>query len=269
MSESNTCAIAGPCIHPLHRPLCQDRKGLPTMNTTTDAPAKPQLVPFDEAIPSPLKVNGTSKRRKTKIVTGDARSMPLDDDVADLIVTSPPYWRKRDYGVADQIGQESTPQGYVDAMMDCLTEWARVLRPTGSVFLNVGDTFHKKSLVGIPGRLEAAAHDAGWIIRNRIIWAKTGGMPEAVKNRLAARHEYVIHLVRQDNYYYDLFGLLARVWQRNQSRGRLVVQPRALHGRASRPLPDRDRPTRHLAGLPDRGLHSVRRTTPPSCGAHL
>src|SRR5690606_58499 len=78
-------------------------------------------------------------------------------------------------------------------------------RPTGSVFLNVGDSFHKRSLVGIPGRLEAAAIDAGWIVRNRIIWTKDGGMPESVKNRLANRHEYIIHLVRQHNYYYDLF----------------------------------------------------------------
>ena len=89
--------------------------------------------------------------------------------------------------------------------MDCLKEWRRVLRPTGSVFLNVGDTFHNKSLAGIPGRIEAAAGDDKWLIRNRIIWTKNGGMPEAVKNRLAGRHEYIIHLA-VNGYYYDLFG---------------------------------------------------------------
>ena len=99
-----------------------------------------------------------------QIVTGDARSTGLKDDSVDLVVTSPPYWQKRDYGHDDQIGQESTPQGYVSAMMECLAEWKRVLRPTGSVFLNVGDTYHKKSLVGIPGRIEAAAVDAGWLV---------------------------------------------------------------------------------------------------------
>ena len=140
-----------------------------------------------------------------QIVTGDARSTGLKDDSVDLVVTSPPYWQKRDYGHDDQIGQESTPQGYVSAMMECLAEWKRVLRPTGSVFLNVGDTYHKKSLVGIPGRIEAAAVDAGWLVRNRIIWTKDGGMPEPAKNRLANRHEYVIHLAPKQSYYYDLY----------------------------------------------------------------
>lgn len=138
------------------------------------------------------------------IVTGDARETGLAADSVDLVVTSPPYWQKRDYGHVDQIGQESTPQGYVSALMGCLDEWKRVLRPTGSVFLNVGDTYYKKSLVGIPGRIEAAAVDNGWLIRNRIIWTKDVGMPEPAKNRLANRHEYVIHLAPKSSYYYDL-----------------------------------------------------------------
>lgn len=140
----------------------------------------------------------------TTMITGDARDIPIDSNSVDLVVTSPPYWQKRDYGHDDQLGLESTPAGYVSAIMDCLTEWKRVLRPTGSVFLNVGDTYHKRSLVGIPGRLEAAAVDNGWIVRNRIIWAKTGGMPDPARNRLANRHEYIIHLAPRQGYYYDL-----------------------------------------------------------------
>ena len=141
-----------------------------------------------------------------RIVNGDARKTGLTDGSVDLVVTSPPYWQKRDYGHPDQIGLESTPQAYVSALMECLTEWKRVLRPTGSVFLNVGDTYYRRSLVGIPGRLEAAAVDNGWMIRNRIIWTKDGGMPEPARNRLANRHEYVIHLALKPNYYYDLTG---------------------------------------------------------------
>ena len=137
---------------------------------------------------------------------GDARDIPLADCSADLVATSPPYWRKRDYGVEDQIGQEATPNEYVEAMLECLSEWRRVLRPTGSVFLNIGDTFHNRSLAGIPARVEAAAADDGWIIRNRIIWAKDSGMPDPAKNRLASRHEYIIHLAISHDYYYDLFG---------------------------------------------------------------
>lgn len=60
---------------------------------------------------------------------GDARHLPLDDDTIDLIATSPPYWKKRDYGLKDQIGQEPTAQAYTDCIIDCLREWRRVLRP--------------------------------------------------------------------------------------------------------------------------------------------
>jgi DNA modification methylase len=142
----------------------------------------------------------------TKVVVGDARDTGLPNDSVDLIVTSPPYWQKRDYEHQDQIGQEPTPQAYVEAMMDCLDEWKRVLRPTGSIFLNVGDTYHNRSLMGIPGLLEFDAVQRGWLIRNRIIWTKDGGMPEPAKNRLANRHEYIIHLALRSNYYYDLFA---------------------------------------------------------------
>lgn len=141
-----------------------------------------------------------------EVINGDAREIPVPDDSVDLVVTSPPYWQKRDYGVENQIGQERTVVEYVDAMVDCLREWRRLLRPTGSVFLNIGDSFHNRNLAGVPGRVETAAIDDGWIIRNRIIWAKDTGMPEPAQNRLANRYEYVIHLVSKHDYYYDLFG---------------------------------------------------------------
>lgn len=140
------------------------------------------------------------------VIDGDARHIPHPDSTVDLVVTSPPYWRKRDYGLEGQIGQESSAGEYVDAIVDCLKEWRRLLRATGSVFLNIGDTFHNRSLAGIPARVEAAAADDGWIIRNRIIWAKDRGMPEPADNRLANRHEYIIHFVVDHDYYYDLFG---------------------------------------------------------------
>ena len=141
-----------------------------------------------------------------RVIKGDARAIPLADGTVDLVVTSPPYWRKRDYGFKGQIGQEPSAAAYVEAVMACLAEWRRLLRPTGSVFLNIGDTFHERSLAGIPGRIEAAAGDDEWIVRNRIIWSKDGGMPEPARNRLANRHEYVLHLAVKSSYYYDLFG---------------------------------------------------------------
>lgn len=161
------------------------------------------------------------------VITGDARHIPIPDASVDLVVTSPPYWKKRDYGVKGQIGQESSAAEYVQSMLACLREWKRVLRPTGSVFLNLGDTFDKRSLAGIPGRVETAALDDGWVIRNRIIWAKDRGMPEPAQNRLANRHEYIIHLALGPDYYYDLFGYSQElhnganpgdVWQFNPER---------------------------------------------------
>lgn len=137
---------------------------------------------------------------------GDARSTGLPDNSVDLVVTSPPYWNKRDYGHTDQIGLEPTPDAYVESIMDCLAEWRRVLRPHGSIFLNVGDTYFNKSLLGIPGQIEWQAAKNKWLIRNRIIWAKESGMPDPVKNRLANRHEYVIHMTHRPDYYYDLVG---------------------------------------------------------------
>lgn len=129
----------------------------------------------------------------------------IPDKCIDLIVTSPPYWNKRDYGVAGQIGQEPTAAIYVEAIVGAMGSWKRVLRPTGSVFLNIGDTYANKSLQGIPSLVENAARNAGWAVRNRIIWVKKGGMPEPAKDRLASRHEYILHFAL-NGYYYDLFG---------------------------------------------------------------
>lgn len=175
---------------------------------------------------------------------GDARHTGLPDDSVDLIVTSPPYWNKRDYGHNDQIGLEPTADGYVASIMECLAEWKRVLRPHGSVFLNVGDTYFNKSLLGIPGQIEWQAAKGDWLIRNRIIWAKESGMPDPVKNRLANRHEYVIHLTYKPTYYYDLVGYSSEfgnganpgdVWTINPERNmgqHLAPFPRELVRRA-------------------------------------
>lgn len=168
---------------------------------------------------------------------GDARATGLHDHSVDLIVTSPPYWNKRDYGHEDQIGLEATPDAYVSSIMECLKEWKRVLRPTGSVFLNVGDTYYNKSLVGIPGRVEFKAVDDGWLVRNRIIWAKDGGMPDPVKNRLANRHEYVIHLTPKPGYYYDLLGYAENMGNGANPGDVWTIQPERNMGKHLAPYP--------------------------------
>lgn len=143
----------------------------------------------------------------TKKISGDARHVPLLAGEADVVITSPPYWLKRDYGVEGQIGQEATPEGFVGSLVDCMEGWKNILPKWGSVFINIGDTYHKGSLANTPGRLEFAAHSAGWTVRNRIIWVKDAGMPDPAKDRLKSRHEYIIHFTQQRrDYYYDQYG---------------------------------------------------------------
>ena len=148
---------------------------------------------------------------RSDIHEGDARDLSfLPEKSIDLIVTSPPYWLRRDYGHAEQLGQESTPEAYIEALIDILNGWSHVLRPHASVFLNLGDSYHKSFLVGIPARFELAAREAGWQVVNHIIWAKSVGRPEPVAYRLASRHESVFHLTRADNasdIYFDLYAL--------------------------------------------------------------
>lgn len=140
-----------------------------------------------------------------KLIEADARDIPLEDDSVDLVVTSPPYWQKRDYGFEEQIGQEDTPEEFARTIGDCMDEWGRVLKDTGSVFLNIGDTYEKRSLVGVPGKLEEELRGRGWLLRNRLVWTKEGGMPDPAKNRLANRHEFILHLTKNNDYHYDLF----------------------------------------------------------------
>ncbi len=145
-----------------------------------------------------------------KIYESDARQLRgISENHVDLVVTSPPYWRKRDYGFEGQIGQEKNSEEYVASIIAAMAEWRRVLRPSGSIFLNIGDTYWQKSLQGIPSLIEASARKAEWILRNRIIWVKEGGMPDPVRDRLASRHEYILHFAA-NGYYYDLFGYAAR-----------------------------------------------------------
>jgi len=128
----------------------------------------------------------------------------------DLVVTSPPYWRRRDYGHPEQLGQERTPEAYVEALVGALDGWARLLRPHASVFLNLGDTYKDGFLVGIPARFEVAAREAGWKVANHVVWAKDNGLPEPRPYRLANRHESVFHLTRSASatgYFFDLYAL--------------------------------------------------------------
>jgi len=136
----------------------------------------------------------------------DARDLPIPDNSADLIFTSPPYWKKRDYGMEDQIGQEPTPHEYVESLMECFEEWERVLRSSGTILLNIGDTYKNKSRAGVPWKLAQAASDRNWRVRSEIVWHKPGGIPNPATDRLNTRHEYIFHFTPKYDYYFDKFG---------------------------------------------------------------
>ena len=171
-------------------------------------------VKTDGAIASTRASRGSARLVEPAFVVsrfGDARSLPLKPGDADLVVTSPPYWLKRDYGVANQIGQEPIADEYVSNLVACMEDWKRVLPAWGSVFINLGDTYHRGSLAGAPARLEVAAQKSGWVLRNRIVWVKDAGMPDPAKDRLKNRHEYIFHFVplvprHRRHYYYDQLG---------------------------------------------------------------
>jgi DNA modification methylase len=129
------------------------------------------------------------------------RRMP--DGLVQTCVTSPPYFGLRDYGHAGQIGLEPTPEEFVAKLVTVFREVKRVLRDDGVVFLNLGDSFGGKQLLGIPFRVAFALQADGWILRSDIVWSKPNCMPESVKDRPTKAHEYVFLLSKQGRYFYD------------------------------------------------------------------
>lgn len=128
----------------------------------------------------------------------------IPSNSVDCIVTSPPYFGQRDYGVSGQIGNEKTPSEYINNLTAIFSECRRVLKESGSLWLNLGDKYDKGNLLGMPWRVAIALQDDGWILRNDIIWHKPNAMPHSAKNRLTTDHEYIFFFTKTNNgYYYD------------------------------------------------------------------
>ncbi len=167
---------------------------------------------------------------------GDVRDVlaALEPGSVDCCVTSPPYWGLRDYGSEGQIGLEATPEEYVAAMVDVFRGVRRALADTGTLWLNLGDSYaghnlngwrdgneaknggvsnkngvgyvagmKPKDMVGIPWRVAFALQADGWYLRSDIIWAKPNPMPESVTDRPTKAHEYVFLLSKQPRYWFD------------------------------------------------------------------
>lgn len=172
-----------------------------------------------------------------QIITGDCREVlrTLPNDSVHCVVTSPPYWGLRDYGMAAQIGLEPSPEGFVREMVGLFHEVHRVLRSDGTLWLNLGDSYmgggrgggaenckqrtnvgsldaapnqrvigyKQKDLVGVPWMVAFALRADGWWLRQDIIWSKPNPMPESVTDRCTKAHEYLFMLSKSERYYYD------------------------------------------------------------------
>lgn len=149
------------------------------------------------------------------IYHGDATEVlaRFPDNSIDCCVTSPPYFGMRDYGCEGQIGLEPTPQSYIARLVEVFDEVWRVLKPTGTFWLNIGDTYapnrkiadtiKAKDLMGIPWALAFALRNTGWYLRQDIIWAKNNPTPESVKDRCTKSHEHVFLLTKSSVYHFD------------------------------------------------------------------
>jgi DNA modification methylase len=178
-----------------------------------------------------------------KIIQGDCIEVlkTLPDGIINTVITSPPYYGLRDYGIDGQFGLEETPEAYVGKLVELFREIRRVLRDDGTLWLNLGDSYTSsgiksgvsnntsstlqggkstqtaassvkgkfyydtkpKDLIGIPWRVAFALQSDGWYLRQDIIWHKPNPMPESVTDRCTKSHEYIFLLSKSQKYYFD------------------------------------------------------------------
>lgn len=173
------------------------------------------------------------------VVQGDAANLHLPDNSVDLVITSPPYFALRSYRdggshLVNQIGAEATPAEYISTLLTCTKEWMRVLKPSGSLWVNLGDKYNAynggrgdgtiqkndraplvargngldvknmrtKTLIGLPWRYAIGCIDSlGLILRAEVIWSKPNGLPESVTDRVRRSHETWFHFTMQPRYH--------------------------------------------------------------------
>ena len=129
----------------------------------------------------------------------------LKNNSIKCVITSPPYYKARNYGNTDQIGLEETPEKYVESLVNVFEGLRPKVTSDGNLFVNLGDKYdNNKSLMLIPTLFAVKMIDNGWILRNKIIWYKPNHQPSPVKDRLTNTYEEIFHFTKQRKYYYDL-----------------------------------------------------------------
>ena len=170
------------------------------------------------------------------------------------VLTSPPYWSLRDYGVDEQIGRDDTLDSYVASLVATFEQVRRVLRDDGTVWLNVGDSYTSgnrryrapdrknraramdvrpptpqglkpKDLIGVPWRIALALQDAGWWVRSEVIWSKPNAHPESVRDRPTKAHETIFLLSKNQDYYYDTDAVRGPRGRRLRSVWEIPTEP--------------------------------------------
>jgi len=135
---------------------------------------------------------------KAKLITGDILKVADRLGPIDCVVTSPPYYKQRDYGHVNQLGRERTLQGYVDNLVEVFSLIREKMPDTGTLFLNLGDKYLSGKLAGAPWRVALVLVDDGWVLKNDIIWHRNRIMPESAKNRFTnGDKEYVFFLTKK------------------------------------------------------------------------
>lgn len=188
----------------------------------------------------------------------------------DCVVTSPPYFWLRDYGVEGQIGLEETVDEYVTTLTEVMIQVKRILKPEGLAFLNIGDTFYsgkgrshgqdgkskkrrfglravdksgglglglqRKSLIGIPWRVALQLISTEWVLRSSVIWHRKNRLPEFVRDRPGRSYEYVFILAKNRRYYFNKKALRGRGIE--EDLWTIPAQPRPTDGLDTAPFPD-------------------------------
>ena len=166
---------------------------------------------------------------RNRVLTGDARRVlpKLLAESVDCCITSPPYANGlRDYGTAGQLGQERNVTEYVEGLRGVLREVRRVLKPTGSLWLNLGDSYGQSARVGVsrgslllaPQRVALALAADGWLIRNVLVWSKPNPLPQSAGDRLSPTYEAIIFATKARRYFFDLDAI--RIPHRSVSRAK-------------------------------------------------
>ncbi|HEU0002406.1 MAG TPA: site-specific DNA-methyltransferase [Ktedonobacteraceae bacterium] len=158
-------------------------------------------------------------------ISGNALTVlkQLPAETIDFCMTSPPYWNKREY-IHQGIGLEDTYQEYIVNLLAVFAQVKRILKPTGSFWLNIGDTYLNKTLVGIPWRVALKMTDEqGWILRNSVVWNKVKGGLDNTQDRLRNVHESIFHFVKiPKDYYYNIDGIRSEPGKAKVVNGSIV-----------------------------------------------